>query len=69
MASVVEAGFGFGKLVEFLTTGRLDSLVTLLGSLKIGYKMANTHNSQAYKIITLFVVDIGKIIEGEFRVN
>ena len=69
MASVVEAGFGFGKLVEFLTTGRLGSLATLLNSLKIGYKTAGTRNGQAYKIIILFVANISRIAKREFRVN
>ena len=66
---MVEAGLGFGKLVKFLTTSRFDSLTTFFGSLKIGYNTVGAYNGQTYKIVTLFIVNIGGIIKGEFGVN
>ena len=69
MASIIESGLGFGKFVEFSTTGRLGSLTSFSNSLKIGYKAGGIRNSQAYKIVTLFVANIGRVTKGEFGIN
>ena len=69
MTGMIKSSFGFGKLVKFSITNRLGSLTSFSSSLKISYKAGGTRNSQAYKIVTLLIADIGGITKRELGIN